>query len=105
MEQNRPSLIFLDLMMPEMDGFAFAAEVRRRPEWRSIPIVVVTARDLTDEDRHRLNGNVEKILQTRGDSRESVLKQVRDVLADNKVMRVPRTAAEVPELIAAGATP
>ncbi|MFL6279372.1 MAG: response regulator, partial [Vicinamibacterales bacterium] len=42
MEKNRPSLIFLDLLMPEMDGFTFAAEVRMRPEWRSIPIVVVT---------------------------------------------------------------
>ena len=51
MERERPSLIFLDLMMPEMDGFAFAAEVRRHPEWRSIPIVVVTAQDLTNDDR------------------------------------------------------
>src|SRR5204862_2024305 len=40
MEQQRPSLIFLDLMMPEMDGFAFAVEVRQHSEWRSIPIVV-----------------------------------------------------------------
>jgi signal transduction histidine kinase/DNA-binding response OmpR family regulator len=105
MEQNRPSLIFLDLMMPGMDGFEFASEVRRRPEWRSIPIVVVTARDLTDEDRRRLNGNVEKILQTRGDSRNSVLNQVRDVLADYNVSRVPGTGPEIPELAAAGVTP
>ena len=47
MEQERPSLILLDLMMPEMDGFEFAARVRQHPEWRSIPIVVLTANDLT----------------------------------------------------------
>ena len=58
-----PSLILLDLMMPEMDGFEFAAEVRRHPEWRSIPIVVVTAQDLSAEERRRLNGYVETILQ------------------------------------------
>ena len=63
MERERPSLILLDLMMPEMDGFEFAARVRRHPEWRSIPIVVVTAHDLSGEERRRLNGYVETILQ------------------------------------------
>ena len=43
MKRERPSLILLDLMMPEMDGFEFAARVRRNIEWRLIPIVVVTA--------------------------------------------------------------
>ena len=92
MERERPSLIFLDLMMPEMDGFAFAAEVRRRPEWRSIPIVVVTAQDLTSDDRKRLNGNVETIVRTHGDSRESLLEQVRDLLADSHATRVTQHA-------------
>ena len=95
MEKNRPSLIFLDLLMPEMDGFAFAAEVRTRPEWRSIPIVVVTAQDLTSEDRRRLNGHVETILRKHGDSREALLEQVRDLLAGSNVSRVARGGAEV----------
>ena len=73
MERERPSLILLDLMMPEMDGFEFAIEVRERDEWRSIPIVVLTAHDLTSEERRRLNGYVEKILQKEGDSREALL--------------------------------
>jgi signal transduction histidine kinase/CheY-like chemotaxis protein len=93
MERERPSLIFLDLMMPQMDGFAFAAEVRRHPEWRSIPIVVITAQDLTNDDRRRLNGNVEAILQ-HGVSRESLLEQVRDVLAGSSAVRVPRETPE-----------
>jgi signal transduction histidine kinase/CheY-like chemotaxis protein len=80
MERERPSLIFLDLMMPVMDGFAFADRVRTHPEWRSIPIVVVTARDLTGEERRRLSGYVETILQTAGCSKEQLLHQVRDAL-------------------------
>jgi signal transduction histidine kinase/DNA-binding response OmpR family regulator len=89
MRIERPSLIFLDLMMPEMDGFAFASEVRRHPEWRSIPIVVVTARDLTQDDRKRLNGNVETIIRKSGESREVLLEQVRDLLAASPATRVP----------------
>jgi signal transduction histidine kinase/CheY-like chemotaxis protein len=80
MKRERPSVILLDLMMPEMDGFEFAERVRRHPEWQSIPIVVVTAHDLTDEDRRRLNGYVEMILTKAGDSREQLLFRVRDLL-------------------------
>ena len=96
MERERPSLIFLDLMMPEMDGFAFAAEVGRHPEWRSIPIVVVTAQDLTNDDRRRLNGHVEKILRKHGDSRETLLEQVRDLLAGSAALRGIRETVELP---------
>jgi CheY-like chemotaxis protein/anti-sigma regulatory factor (Ser/Thr protein kinase) len=90
MKRERPQLICLDLMMPEMDGFAFAAEVRNHPEWRSIPIVVVTSQELTNDDRRRLNGNVEKILRKDGDSRDSLLEQVRDLLARSKAPRAAR---------------
>jgi len=82
MEQERPSLILLDLMMPEMDGFEFAARVRLRPEWRFIPIVVMTAKDLSLRERQRLHGSVETILHKGGDSREALLKQVRDLVAN-----------------------
>jgi len=95
MRRERPSLILLDLAMPEMDGFAFAAEVRRHPEWRSIPIVVLSAKDLTNEDRKRLNGNVETVLRKQGDARESILEQVRDLLADSKAPRTTGQQLEV----------
>ncbi|MEK6373016.1 MAG: response regulator [Acidobacteriota bacterium] len=95
MERDRPSLILLELTMPKMDGFAFAAEVRRHPEWRSIPIVVVAAHDLTNDDRRRLNGNVEHIVQKQGDSPQSLLEQVRDLLAVSSAARAPRQLAEV----------
>jgi len=96
MERERPSLIFLDLMMPEMDGFAFAAEVRRHAEWRTIPIVVVTAHNLTAEDRRRLNGHVETVLQKEGDSRESLLAHVRDLLTGSNAVRTLPEDRETP---------
>ena len=58
-----PSAILLDLMMPEMDGFEFLDEIHRHDEWRNIPVIVITARDITAEDRARLNGWVESIIQ------------------------------------------
>jgi CheY-like chemotaxis protein len=83
LERDRPSLILMDLIVPEMDGFEFVAQVRKHDEWRSIPIVVLTSHDLGSEERLRLDGFVEKILPNEeGDSREVLLHQVRDLLAD-----------------------
>lgn len=78
--QQRPDLILLDLMMPEMDGFEFVLHLRQNPDWRTIPIVVITAKDLDQEDRERLNGNVQNILQkgayTRGELHDEIRRQV-----------------------------
>jgi CheY-like chemotaxis protein len=76
-----PGVILLDLMMPEMDGFEFVAEFRRHEAWRAIPIVVVTAKDLSHEDRQRLNGYVERILQKGAYGREQLLAEVRELVA------------------------
>jgi CheY-like chemotaxis protein len=74
-----PSAILLDLMMPEMDGFEFLEEVRRHEEWRDIPIIVITAGDVTAEDRARLNGRVESVIQKVG--RDDMFREVSSVLA------------------------
>jgi signal transduction histidine kinase/CheY-like chemotaxis protein len=78
--EQRPALILLDLMMPEMDGFQVVEALREREAWRSIPIVVVTAKDLTAEDHLRLNGYVEKILQKGAYSCEALLAEIRDLV-------------------------
>jgi signal transduction histidine kinase/CheY-like chemotaxis protein len=56
--QQPPAVIVLDLMMPEMDGFEFLEELRRRPEGRQVPVLVVTAKELTEEERLFLNGSM-----------------------------------------------
>ena len=77
---HRPTLILLDLMMPELDGFAVVAELRKRPEWSNIPVIVVTARDLTQEDRLRLKGYIERVAQDGVQNRESWLAQVQSLV-------------------------
>lgn len=71
-----PDLILLDLMMPEMDGFEFLAELRKDSSLRNIPVVVVTAADLTEEDHRRLNGGVERVLQKTSLDRDALLREV-----------------------------
>jgi signal transduction histidine kinase/CheY-like chemotaxis protein len=75
----RPDVIILDLMMPKMDGFEFLDELRRRSDWQGIPVVVITAKDLTSEDRDRLNGGVERIIQK--SDRDEMLRQLSRELA------------------------
>jgi CheY-like chemotaxis protein len=79
-EQVIPQLILLDLMMPEMDGFEFLTELRKRKGCERIPVVVITAKDLTPEDRRRLNGQVARILQKAATTREEMLAEVRSLL-------------------------
>jgi signal transduction histidine kinase/DNA-binding response OmpR family regulator len=74
--EGQPGLILLDLMMPEMDGFQFVDHVRQHEAWRAIPIVVVTAKDLTAEDRLRLNGYVTEIIRKDTRDQEELLAEV-----------------------------
>jgi signal transduction histidine kinase/DNA-binding response OmpR family regulator len=76
-----PGLILLDLMMPEMDGFEFLTELRRRPGCEHIPVIVITAKTLTDEDHRRLNGEVSRILEKGTTSKDQLLAEVRALLA------------------------
>jgi signal transduction histidine kinase/CheY-like chemotaxis protein len=76
-QQKTPGLILLDLMMPEMDGFEVVAALRRNDAWAAIPVVVVTAKDLTPQDRERLDGHVKKIFQKGALSREELAREIR----------------------------
>ena len=80
--QQQPAIVLLDLMMPEMDGFAFIVELRKHRAWRSIPVVVITARDVSLQDRLQLNGYVARILTKSSLSRQEWLVEVRDLVAD-----------------------
>ena len=76
----QPDLIILDLKMPVMDGFQMIAELRKHEDWRRIPVVVVSAKELTAEDRQRLQGHVLKILQKGDFSREALLREVQQTV-------------------------
>jgi adenylate cyclase len=76
-----PEMILLDLMMPEMDGFQFLELLRRQEAWRHIPVIVVTARDLSDADRQRLNGYVQYIVEKGAHGREELLAELSQRIA------------------------
>jgi PAS domain S-box-containing protein len=71
-----PGLVLLDLMMPEMDGFEFLEAMRADSRWRDVPVIVITAKDLTEADRKRLNGGVAAIVQKREGSRDDLLAEI-----------------------------
>ena len=77
-----PDIILLDLMMPEMDGFELVTVLRERPEWRGIPVIVITAFDLTAADRKRLNSGVEGILLKNSFDPAQLVQSVRQAVAN-----------------------
>jgi CheY-like chemotaxis protein len=87
LSEATPSLILLDLMMPVMDGFEFILQARKEPAWRSIPIVVVTAKDLTEVDRQRLQGSVVGLIEKRGFGQTELLEQLRDLVSGTAVTK------------------
>jgi hypothetical protein len=80
-EQRRPDAILLDLMMPEMDGIAFVERLRTSERNRSIPVLVVTAKDITPADRQRLSGGVRAILQKGAVDMSELVSQTRALLS------------------------
>ena len=80
---KKPDLILLDLMMPRMDGFEFVSELRKRHDWRAIPIIVITAKTLTNEDRLMLQGHVQKVIQKGGFNHNELLAELRDIVAES----------------------
>ncbi|MCB0033317.1 MAG: response regulator, partial [Anaerolineales bacterium] len=78
MQEQKPDLILLDLMMPHMDGFQFLEAIRLKEAWRKIPVIVVTAKDLTAEDRALLNGYVKRILQKGNQSLRELMFEIQE---------------------------
>ncbi|HEY5023174.1 MAG TPA: response regulator, partial [Gemmatimonadaceae bacterium] len=80
-----PDLIVLDLMMPEVTGFDVVAALHEDPDTASIPIVVVTAKHITAEDRERLNGYVMSIMEKANFDRDRFIGEVRRAMAGRHV--------------------
>ncbi|GAH69006.1 unnamed protein product, partial [marine sediment metagenome] len=80
-EKQMPGLVILDLMMPVMDGFEFLAEFRKKEEGATVPVIVVTAKDLTPEDQQLLQGNVDRVIQKGEYSLKKLFDEVRDMVS------------------------
>ena len=78
--ERRPDLVLLDLVMPGMNGFEVAAGLRRNPATADIPVLVLTAADLSEEDKQVLNGQVRAVLRKGAHQRMEVLSCVNETL-------------------------
>ncbi len=63
MRDHHPSLVLLDLLMPEMDGFEFLRRLREVPKWQQTPVIVMTAKDLTAAEHTLLADRAETIVR------------------------------------------
>jgi signal transduction histidine kinase/CheY-like chemotaxis protein len=78
--EETPGIILLDLMMPVMDGFEFLSLLRLQPGMVNVPVVVITAKDLTAEDRDRLTGSVSQVIQKGAVDRDRLLSDIHSML-------------------------
>ena len=93
MDEARPQVIILDLLMPEMDGFEFLSELKQNRKWQKVPVIVLTAKNLTADDHSRLEGSVEGILQKGEQSTQELLDQLSHKLQNSITARQSRDAA------------
>jgi PAS domain S-box-containing protein len=84
--QELPDLIVLDLMMPDVNGFDVVEALSDHPETARIPILVVTAKQITAEDRAKLNGSVTTIMEKTAFSRDRFIAEVRRAMSGRKVV-------------------
>jgi CheY-like chemotaxis protein len=86
-----PDLIILDLMMPVLGGFGFLAEMRVRPDWQHIPVIVVIAKELTADDKKQLGEMVEQVLEKNSYTPEQLFERVRDAVVACNLIRETKT--------------
>jgi signal transduction histidine kinase/CheY-like chemotaxis protein len=79
-QTQQPDIILLDLMMPEMDGYEFISRLREQKQQRKIPIIVLTAKDITIADHQQLSDEVHAIFQKGAYKKEELLTELHDLL-------------------------
>jgi len=79
-QREHPDLMILDLMMPEMDGFAVLEKLQSIPETADIPVIVVTAKELTKAEEQRLQGHIQKLMQKGNFLSDDLSDEVRSLL-------------------------
>jgi threonine synthase len=76
-QREVPDLIVLDLMMPELDGFAVLDALRANQDTANIPVIVATAKELTPDEKSRLNGHIQSLMQKGDFLNDEFLEEVR----------------------------
>jgi threonine synthase len=76
----RPDLLILDLMMPEVDGFSVLDILQSQKETRDIPVIVITAKELTSREKERLNGRIQALMLKGDFASDGLLDEVKSVI-------------------------
>nr|MBC8179638.1 response regulator [candidate division KSB1 bacterium] len=82
LKKSLPDVLILDLLMPEIDGFQVIKKIRKEPKTINLPVIIVTAKDLTDQDKMMLNGNVASILSKNKSSLATLSGEIKRVLTE-----------------------
>jgi len=91
MAEHPPSLVLVDINLPRMNAFSFIQQLARHEQWRDVPVIALTGRDLTPDERKRLEGCVEQIINTERDAPEALLSLLRKIPASHAVHARPRS--------------
>ena len=78
--REHPNLVILDLMMPELDGFAVLDELRNSPDTAEIPVIVITAKELTTDEKNRMRGHIQTLMQKGDFMSDELLDEVKALL-------------------------
>ncbi|MEE8416584.1 MAG: response regulator [Desulfobacterales bacterium] len=81
-EQSLPDVLILDLMMPGMDGFEVLDRLHNDPQTANLPVIVVTAKDLTAQDRKKLSGHVSSVLEKSKTTSRRLLEEITKILSE-----------------------
>jgi hypothetical protein len=93
LQEGKPDVILLDLMMPEMDGFEVVAALQKEADWRDIPVIVITSLDLDSKDRERLNTGVQFVLVKETFRPAELVERVRRLVHSKPTVRNEMKAA------------
>lgn len=76
-----PDLVILDLMMPEIDGFSVLDQLRNNPDTAKIPVIVITAKELTNQEKDRLKGQIQSLMQKGNFMDDEFLDEVKSLVS------------------------
>jgi DNA-binding response OmpR family regulator len=82
-QAHRPDIILLDLMMPKLDGFGVIERLRADPELRNIPVIVISAKELTHEESKKLRESVSFVMKKQGFDSDELIREIRNVVKNS----------------------
>jgi CheY-like chemotaxis protein len=82
LSQFMPDLVLLDLMMPEMDGFEMLQAMREREDWKSVPVIVVTAKDLRKEELETIKSQADQVILKGALRRQNLVGAIQEMIAE-----------------------